>query len=610
MPAASRRTPCCAALPVVLACAIFVLALAACQSPAPIDPSGEAADPLIAEQPGAQPAPATPTNMAHAEAVTARINLGHPPVALDPVRAAPLDSSASDLVENLFAGLARINDETQRVEPALARQWEQLPDGLTWYVYLRDDIFWVRVVDDGVEQVRPITAADVVYAAQRACRADSGAPLGSRPAIFAISGCREVYERNPATLTPEFVAGTLGVHLLNDIVVEFKLTTNTATFPTLLALPMLYPVPADLVEAEGAGWTDPAAIWASGPFALHPASSEQAGFTLVANMAWPLERPGNIEVVRVGFDTSTEEDAFAAWQDGALDLVRIPDSEIPSTPPDADPAYRELAESASLFLVASYEVPPLSNRDVRRALSLALDRETLIREVLHPAGITALPATTIIPPGTVAAPPYASGASGFDPAAARAALEQAGYPGCSGLPPITLVTGDEVALSPALARGIVAMWESVLGCTGMFTIERQPLFNLYADLQTRPPGTQPRAALIMLGWQADYPDAHHWLADLIGCREFFPAAYLDQARPCVPADERVLDAAAFHDDDARAAIYAGVTEDLFGSEGEMPIIPLFYTSRPLAVHPWLEIGPQQSGPLRFDRWALDRGAQP
>jgi ABC-type oligopeptide transport system substrate-binding subunit len=609
MPAASRRTPCRAALPIVLACASFTLALAACQSPAPIDLSGEAADPLIAEQPGAQPAPATPTDAPPAEAITARINLGHPPAALDPVRAAPLDVSASDLVENLFAGLARANNETQRVEPVLARQWEQLPDGLTWYVYLRDDIFWVRITNGAVERVRAITAADVVYAAQRACRADSGAPLGSRPAIFAISGCREVYERDLATLTPEFVAETLGVRVLNDIVVEFKLTADTAIFPTLLALPMLYPVPADLVEAEGAGWTDPAAIWTSGPFVLHPASSEQAGFTLVANTAWPLERPGNVEVVRVGFDTSTE-DAFAAWQDGALDLVSIPDGEIPSTPPDADPAYRELAEPASLFLVASYEVPPLSNRDVRHALSLALDRETLIREVLHPAGITALPATTIIPPGTVAAPPYVSGASGFDPAAARAALEQAGYPGCSALPPITLVTDDTFALSSTLARSMVAMWESELGCTDVFTIERQPLFNLYADLQTRPPGTQPRAALIMLGWQADYPDAHHWLADLIGCREFFPAAYLDQARPCVPADERVLDAAALHEDEARAALYAGVVNDLFGPEGEMPVIPLFHIARPLAVQPWLEIGPQQAGPLRFDRWALDRGAQP
>ncbi len=592
------------------ALAAGTLALISCQPAVPSDTVAAAPTTADATTPPpvtsltADPPPPSPDTDA------VRINLGRAPTTLDPLRVAPLDLSANDLVENLFVGLTSLNPETQRVEPALARSWEPLEDGLTWYVYLRDDVFWVRVdaVTGMLERIRPVTAADVVYAVQRACRADSGAPLGSRPAIFAIQGCREIYERDVTTLTLDFVQSTLGVRVLNDVAVEFKLTSDTAIFPTLLALPMLRPVPADLVALEGDGWTQPAVIWTSGPYALRPDSSIADGYTLVANSLWPLERGGNVETVEVTFE-ETSEQSFYAWQASELDLTQIPADVLAAASFGDNTAYRLLAEPVSVFLVASYEVAPLDNADVRRALSLALDRETLVREVLFPNGMTALPADTIIPPGT-AALPHAEVGVGYNPIAAQETLARAGYPNCQGLPPITLLTDEAFDLSAGLARGILAIWESVLGCRGVFAVDQQPLLDIYADLQTQPLGSQPRAALILLGWQADYPDAHHWLADLMGCREFFPTAYLDQARPCIHADAHLLDAATLHDEEARADLYERALSEFFGPQGEMPIIPLYFFARPIAVHPWLDIGEQQAGPLRFDRWVVDSAQQP
>lgn len=596
--------------PVYAALVAGTLMLSACR---PAVSSGAAAAPPSAENVTTSPPIASLTvdpPPPSPDAGVVRINLGRAPTTLDPLRVAPLDSSANDLIENLFVGLTSLNPETQRVEPALARSWEQLVDGLTWYVYLRDDIFWVQVdaATGALERIRPVTAADVVYAAQRACRADSGAPLGSRPAIFVIQGCREIYERDATTLTSDFVRSTLGVRVLNDVAVEFKLTADTAILPTLLALPMLRPVPADLIALEGEGWTEPAVIWTSGPYALHPNSSIADGYTLVANSLWPLGRSGNVETVEVTFE-ETSEQSFRAWQADELDLTEIPADALTVVPFGNDTAYRLLAKPASVFLMASYEVAPLGNADVRRALSLALDRETLVREVLFPNGMIALPAATIIPPGAAAAP-LADGGAGYNPTAAREALARAGYPDCQGLPPITLLTDGVFDLSAGLARGILAMWNSVLGCRDVFTVDQQPLLDIYADLQTQPLGSRSRAALILLGWQADYPDAHHWLADLMGCREFFPTAYLDQARPCIYADAQLLNAAALHDEEARADFYEHALSDLFGPQGEMPIIPLYFFARPIAVHPWLGIGEQRAGPLRFDRWVLDSAQRP
>ena len=43
----------------------------------------------------------------------------------------PLDSGGQDLAASVFAGLARLNPGTGRVEPYLAERWEQLEDGRT-----------------------------------------------------------------------------------------------------------------------------------------------------------------------------------------------------------------------------------------------------------------------------------------------------------------------------------------------------------------------------------------------------------------------------------------------------------------------------------------------
>lgn len=593
------------------AVALIALAAAACQ-PAPATPATG-----VTQPPPAEPTPAPPTGPptpAPIELASIRVGLGRAPSTLDPALVPPLDASANDLVANLFVGLARLDGDTQRVVPALAREWAQQPDGLTWHVFLRDDVFWVRINPQTgeVERVRPVTAGDVVTAVRRACHPATGAPLGSSPAVYLIRGCQEIHQRDRATLTPELVEQTIGVRVLNEVAAEFSLTTDTALFPTLLAMPILAPVPTDLIEAEGEAWTQPGAIWTSGPFALDPATPAEQGYTLVANPQWPPERAGNVG--RVEVMPATPEDAFRAWQAGEVALAAVPESQVQAAL-DGDPAaYRLHAQPASMFIVASYDTYPLDNADLRRALALALDREAIIREVLAAHGQAGLPASTIIPPGVALAPPSAEAGWGYDPAAARTALASAGFPDCLSLPPVTLLVSEGDGLSASLAQSVVTMWEAALGCDGRFVVEEQAAFELLTAARELPLDSRqpPRPGLILLGWQGDTPDAHHWLADVLACRELFPAAYLNQARPCIVPEEQLAAAAGQHDDEARAAVYRSLTAAFFSPGGEMPVIPLYTYARPLAISPWLEI-PQGSGetgflagPLRFDEWVVTR----
>lgn len=584
-----------------------LLALAACQ-PAPPAPAASAPTTPPSEAPPTSAPTAPPTPTPPPDPAVARVNLGAPPQTLDPALIAPLDSSANDLAANLFAGLAQLDGDTGRVTPVLAQRWEQV-NPTTWNVHLRDDIAWVQAdpATGAVEPVRPVTAGDVVAAVRRACHPATGALLGSKPALFLIQGCAEVSQRDPALLTPEYVAQVLGVRVLNDTALEFKLTQDSALFPTLLATLPLAPVPADLVESAGAAWTEPGTLWTSGPFALQDFSD--AGATLVANPHWPLPRAGNLDAVQAAF--GQPEEAFSAWQAGGLDLTVVPGSQVGGADFENDPAYRQLALPAVEFLVASYDHAPVNDALVRQALALALDRQRIIDEVLEPAGQAALPAHGLVPPGMALAPPAEAGVA-YDLDAARARFAEAGFRDCAFMPTFTLLTTESSSeLAAALAEAYVAQWNAAFDCGNRIAIEERPLVDVLAMLEALPEGYRlDRPGLVLLGWQADYPDAHHWLADIAGCRELFPESVLGQGRECILAEEELLAASAEHDEEARAAIYRDITEAFFGPGGEMPVIPVLTYTRPLAVNPWLEVSPQQAGPLRFGEWRLDAQRQP
>jgi len=64
------------------------------------------------------------------------------------------------------------------------------------------------------------------------------------------------------------------------------------------------------------------------------------------------------------------------------------------------------------------------------------------------------------------------------------------------------------------------------------------------------------------------------------------------------------------DPDLRASSYKQIEEILFGPKGEMPVVPLYFYARAIAIQPWIEVYPLHAGPLRFDKWILAQSAAP
>ncbi|MFZ9683683.1 MAG: ABC transporter substrate-binding protein, partial [Cephaloticoccus sp.] len=127
-----------------------------------------------------------------------------------------------------------------------------------------------------------------------------------------------------------------------------------------------------------------------------------------------------------------EERAFRA---GQLHLTEaLPVSKVDTWRRDRPEVLRIDPFLDTYFYRLNVTRPILNEVKVRRALSLALDRASIVANVTRGGQ---QPAFSFTPPGTAGYEPPAEVSS--DPAAARALLAEAGYPGGQGLPQLELL---------------------------------------------------------------------------------------------------------------------------------------------------------------------------
>jgi len=195
--------------------------------------------------------------------------------------------------------------------------------------------------------------------------------------------------------------------------------------------------------------------------------------------------------------------------------------------------------------------PPFDDPRVRRAVSMAVDWDRLVR--LDDAG--AVIATSLVPAGI--APRADEDLSPIhDPEAARAELAAAGYPGGQGLPPITMVTGGgatDAAIAAELAREL-----------GMqVALEVMP----FGDYNRRLTSEAPQ--IFSVDWIADYPHPHDFLGLLLES-----GSSANTGGWSHPAFDAALEAAASTADlDAQQAAYTDAERIV---REEAPLIPLRY----------------------------------
>lgn len=279
----------------------------------------------------------------------------------------------------------------------------------------------------------------------------------------------------------------------NRVVVD--LVRPAGDFPSIVASPTFAVVPEGV--GDDAGALEPGDFVGSGGYVLDAVTPTE--LTLKRNdQYWAGPAPiGTVHLVtELGGRSSV-----AAFEEGDLDYAPIPDVDASwiRFDPDLGPWLRTVPALSTEYLGFDTADEPFDDSRVRRAFAQAVDWNRLVRL----AGTsTVVPATSMVPPGIPGRsersflPPH-------DPDAARALLEDAGYPGGRGFPDVTFLTGGST-----VEAGFVADIERELGVTVRF--ETMEFDTYFQRLDQEPPD------IWSLSWIADYPGANDFLGVLLG----------------------------------------------------------------------------------------------
>jgi len=275
----------------------------------------------------------------------------------------------------LFEGLTAYEPGTLRPRPGVAERWEVSPDGRIYIFHLRD-CSW----SDG----RPVTAHDFVQSWRRVL--DPCTPTDYAHQLFYLRGAEEFNAgRNPDP-------SSVGVRARDDRTLEVELRYPCPWFLELCAFFTYYPVREDVIRRHGNDWTRPENMVVNGPFLLKERKVRES-LTLERNPRyWDAAR---VLQPRIRFlAVENRSTAWNLYKEGACDFVTtLPLDQIEEIRKRAD--YRGGPYLGVYFYSFNVTAGPLRDARVRRALSLAVDREILVERILRQGQ---RPAYHLVPP--------------------------------------------------------------------------------------------------------------------------------------------------------------------------------------------------------------------
>ncbi len=293
------------------------------------------------------------------------------------------DTISSEQIDFHADPLYRIN-ENNEVIPNLAVALPTVSaDGLTVTLEIRDD----AAFSNGEK----ITAADIVYAAQRVVDPATGSQSANN--LTYLKNAKEIVE---GTLP----ADQLGIKALSDADLEFTLVAPNSFIDFELSTTLLAPVNRAFAEAQGDQYgLSSENLLASGPYVLTGWSGGATSWKYVKNpYYWDAENiyfdEINIQIVK---EVAT---GVSLYEAGELDATAITGEYISLYRGTEDLVSVQTLRMTNLELGISSN-KYLQNINLRKALIYALDRDELSASILNGDGI---PAVGVIPDGIAVNP--------------------------------------------------------------------------------------------------------------------------------------------------------------------------------------------------------------
>ena len=333
-----------------------------------------------------------------------------------------LDSSDADdgcslkAIHAVIDGLTK-TDKKGNIVNAVAKSEELSEDGLTHTYKLRKDVKWTNG--------DPVTAHDFVYAWQRIFKKKGNYYYMFCDGIANIAGAQELSDKIDAEqdLTDEDL-NKLGVKAVDDKTLEITTTTRVSFFDELMSFPCFYPINQNYCEKQGDKYGKSAkTILGNGAFTM---TNWEPGSVAEFEKNESYYDQKHVKLNKLVMKLVQEPKVAAqSFEAGETDYAPI-NSDLVDKYKD-DEAFKQVYDGFLFYISVNFQNSDLANLNVRKAISLAINRKDLCENVLKDGSQAAkgfVPSGLSISPEGKDFRDEADTYTSYDKKAAQAALDE------------------------------------------------------------------------------------------------------------------------------------------------------------------------------------------
>ena len=296
------------------------------------------------------------------------------------------DGTSFEVIANYTDGLTQMDADGAAV-PAIAESWDVSEDGTVYTFHLRQDANW--------SNGEPVTADDFIFAWQRAVD-----PALASEYNYMLSDIGQI-KNAAAIIAGEMDKSELGVKAIDSKTLEVTLEVPVSYFLSLMYFPTFYPVNQAFFEglADGTFGTSPETVLSNGAFVLTSYEPAALSFSLTKN-------PDYYDADKVQLDglnyqvIKDSQQAYMSYQNGDLDIVMLSGDQVEQV--EGDPELTITGAGYLWYLTLNMDkVPALDNQNMRLALSNAVNRASIVDDVVKDGSVATY---TAVPPQFAAGP--------------------------------------------------------------------------------------------------------------------------------------------------------------------------------------------------------------
>lgn len=290
------------------------------------------------------------------------INNGAEPESLDPHKVSGVPES--NIIRQLLVGLTS-TDANGNTVPGMAESWESA-DNKVWTFKIRD-AKW--------SNGDPVTAQDFVYSFQRLVNPETASPYATYLAAVKVVNAQDIVD---GKAKPD----TLGVKAIDDKTLEITLSEPVPYLPDTLIHTSVKPVNQKAVEQHGDKWTAVGNYVANGAYNLKDWQVNER-IVLERNASYYDDANTTINTVTL-LAIPSEVTDVTRYKAGEVDVTAdsLPSEQFKQLRSELGEQIKVQPKLCTYYYEFNHTKAPFDDVRVRKALSLALDRDIITDNIL------------------------------------------------------------------------------------------------------------------------------------------------------------------------------------------------------------------------------------